>query len=89
MTQETWSQDIVPTLWSSSVFDTIKTHHALPAKNAVIHLTHSFKPNLMNEFIIGFVHDVQSEIDSVGPGSPIRLNRQAFFVERRFDFCGE
>lgn len=69
MTQETWSQDIVPTLWSSSVFDTIKTHHALPAKNAVLHLTHSFKPNLMNEFIVGFVHDVQSESDSVGPGS--------------------
>jgi hypothetical protein len=69
MTQETWSQEIVPTLWSSSVFDTIQTHHALPAKNAVIHLTHNFKPNLMNEFVMGFVHDVQSEIDSVGPGS--------------------
>ena len=70
LTQETWAQDIVPTLWSSSVFDTIKTHHQLPAKNLVIHLTHSFKPNMMNEFIMGFVHDVQSEIDSVGPGSP-------------------
>ena len=63
LTQETWAQEIVPALWSSSVFDTVKTHHALPAKNAVIHLTHNFKPNLMNEFVMGFVHDVQSEFD--------------------------
>jgi hypothetical protein len=69
LTQEAWNQNIVPALWSGSSFDSIKTVYALPAKNAVLHLTRSFKPNLMNEFVLSFVNDIQSVDNVAGPGS--------------------
>ncbi len=71
-TQDAYEQTYVPTLWSNSNYDTVKTNWTSPAKSAVIHLTHTFKPNLMNEFIFGFSADVNTIDNVTGPSSPAR-----------------
>ena len=53
-TNDAWQQTVVPSLWTGSSYDTVKTFFGGPAKSAVMHLTHSFKPNLMSEFIMGY-----------------------------------
>ena len=69
-TQDTWTQNLIPNLWSGSSYDTIASPWGVPAKNAVFHLTHSFKPNLMNEFILAYGNDVHFIHAVAGPGSP-------------------
>ena len=69
-TQDTWTQDLVPTLWSGAVFDTAATDWAVPAKSIVMHLTRSFKPNLMNEFVLTYGNDPHDINAVVGPSSP-------------------
>ncbi len=69
-TQDTWTQNLLPALWTGSSYDTIASPWGVPAKNAVLHLTHTFKPNLMNEFILAYGNDVHFIRTKAGPGSP-------------------
>jgi hypothetical protein len=68
-TQDTWTQTLIPNLWSSSTYDTIASPWGIPAKNVVLHLTRTFKPNLMNEFILAYGNDVHFIRTIPGPGS--------------------
>jgi len=69
-TQDAYEQTYVPTLWSNSNYDSVVTQWTSPAKSAVIHLTRSFRPDLMNEFILGFSADVNTVHNTAGPSSP-------------------
>jgi len=69
-TQDSWGQNLIPNLWSGSSYDTIASPWEVPAKNAVFHLTHTFKPNLMNEFILAYGNDPHVIHVAAGPGSP-------------------
>jgi hypothetical protein len=71
-TQDAWGQDLIPSLWSDSVYDTITTPWQVPAKNAVLHITHTFKPDLMNEFILAYGNDPHTIHAAAGPGSPAK-----------------
>jgi len=72
-----WSQDAynsqgwnAPALWTGSSSDTIKTPFFGPGKSGVIHFTHTFKPSLMNEFVVSYSVDHLSVYDQVGLSSP-------------------
>ncbi len=69
-TQDTWTQNLVPSLWSGSSYDSVTSPWGVPAKNAVLHLTHTFKPNLLNEVILAYGNDVHFIRVAAGPGSP-------------------
>lgn len=56
-TQDAWNTVAVPSLWSWASYDTVKTPFGGPGKSAVINITHSFKPNLMNEFVAAYTTD--------------------------------
>jgi hypothetical protein len=56
-TQDAWNTVSVPALWEWASYDTIKTPFGGPGKSGVIHINHSFKPNLMNEFIAAYTTD--------------------------------
>ena len=60
----------IPPLWSNSNYDTAKTDLDIPSRADVLHLTYSFKANLMNEFIMGYSNDNLHLTDVVGPSSP-------------------
>ncbi len=68
-TQDTWTQNLIPALWTGGSYDTIASPWGIPAKNAVFHLTHTFKPSLMNEFIMAFGNDVHFIRTVPGPGN--------------------
>jgi hypothetical protein len=68
-TQDAWAQTLVPALWTASSYDTVATPWQVPAKNAVLHLTHTFRPTLMNEFILAYGDDVHHIIATPGPGN--------------------
>ncbi|HXX24680.1 MAG TPA: TonB-dependent receptor [Terriglobia bacterium] len=67
-TNDGWDQLTAPALWSCC-FDTGVTNFDVPARAAVLHLTYSFKPNLMNEFIMGFADDPHTITNKVGPSN--------------------
>jgi len=69
-TLDSWSETLTPGLWTGSSYDTIATPFRVPAKNAVLHLTHTFKPNLMNEVILAYNNDAHWISAMAGPGSP-------------------
>jgi hypothetical protein len=69
-TQDAWNTLAVPALWTGSTSDTIKTPFLGPGKSAVFHLTHTFTPNLMNEFVASYSVDHISLYDQVGSSSP-------------------
>jgi hypothetical protein len=71
-TQDTWNSVVVPSLWTGSSYDTVATNFLAPTKSAVAHITHTFKPNLMNEFVMGFTNDHWHLIPQVGPSNPAR-----------------
>ncbi len=83
-TQDAWDTLAVPALWTGSSFDTIKTPFEGPGKSAVFHLTHTFTPTLMNEFIMSYTVDHivlhNQAADSVA-GS---INRPSNFVLNHF-----
>ena len=56
-TQDAYQQEFVPTLWTAAQYGTVKTPLDIPAKNSVLHLTNSFRPDLLNEFVFGFSND--------------------------------
>jgi len=71
-TQEAYDQDYTPTLWSNANTDSVVSKWSAPVKTAVFHLTSNFKPNLMNEFVLGFSADVNLINNVTGPGSPAK-----------------
>ncbi|HEV2425947.1 MAG TPA: carboxypeptidase-like regulatory domain-containing protein [Terriglobia bacterium] len=56
-TQDTWNTLAVPSLWAWASYDTIKTPFSGPGESAVLHITHTFKPNLENEFVAAYTTD--------------------------------
>jgi len=69
-TQDSWNTLSVPALWTGSSSDTIKTPFLGPAKSTVIHITHTFRPNLMNEFVASYSVDHISLFNQTGSSSP-------------------
>jgi Carboxypeptidase regulatory-like domain len=53
-----------------SSYDTVDSKTRGPGKSAVLNLIHSFKPNLMDEFVMAYTQDVLSIFPEPGPGSP-------------------
>jgi len=68
--QDSFDQTYVPTLWSNASFDTVNTQWTSPSKSAVVHLTSTLKPNLMNEFVVSFSTDVNTVHQVAGVSSP-------------------
>jgi hypothetical protein len=68
-TRDAWGASY-PGLWSWSSYDSLVSKVDGPGKSAVLNITHSFKPNLMNEFVMGYTQDVLAVVDEAGPGSP-------------------
>jgi hypothetical protein len=68
-TQDAYQQVFAPTLWTSAEFGTVKTPLNIPAKNSVIHLTNSFRPDLLNEFVFGFSTDYWTAQSALGTDS--------------------
>jgi Carboxypeptidase regulatory-like domain len=56
-TQDTWNTVSVPSLWQWASYDTIKTQFGGPGESAVLHITHTFKPTLENEFVAAYTTD--------------------------------
>jgi hypothetical protein len=55
--QDSWNNVSVGDIYTSGQTDTTQTAAREAAKNAVLHAVHNFKPNLMNEFIMGYSRD--------------------------------
>jgi hypothetical protein len=69
-TQDAWDTVAVPSLWGwNTLYDTIKTPFGGPGKSAVLNIAHSFKPNLMNEFVMGYTVDHILLYNQVGASS--------------------
>ena len=68
-TKDSWNTVMAPSTWSSAVYDTIVTNWNNPAVAEVLHLTHTFKPNLMNEFIIGYSDAPHFMLAGLGPSN--------------------
>jgi hypothetical protein len=68
-TQDAWGELLIPG-WGYNSYDTVTQKMDGPGKSALLNLTHSFKPNLMNEFVMGFTQDVLSLLPEPGPSSP-------------------
>jgi Carboxypeptidase regulatory-like domain len=59
-THDAWNTTVNPTLWqwgTGSMYDTVQTGFVAPGKSAVLNLTNTFSPTLMNEFIAGYTED--------------------------------
>jgi len=53
-TNDAWNTIDAPAAWGATEYDTVENPFNAPAKNAVLHLTHTFSPRLMDEFIAGY-----------------------------------
>jgi hypothetical protein len=69
-TQDAYNQEVIPTLWTSAQFSTVKSLMNIPEKSVVLNLTASLRPNLMNEFIFGYSSDTWDINSAVGIDSP-------------------
>jgi hypothetical protein len=78
-TQDTWNTLAVPSLWATGNFDTIKTQFGGPGESAVFHVTHTFKPTLMNEFVAAYTTD-RINLVPVAGGSSAGITRPSNFV---------
>ncbi|HEY6271012.1 MAG TPA: carboxypeptidase-like regulatory domain-containing protein [Terriglobales bacterium] len=56
-TQDTWNTTVVPSLWQGATYDTAQTQFGGPGESAVLHVTHTFKPTLENEFVAAYTTD--------------------------------
>ena len=70
VSNDTWAKTVAPPLWTGSNYDTGVTDFVVPARQAVLHFTYTFRPNLMNEFIMAFADDPHTITDKTGPSSP-------------------
>jgi hypothetical protein len=69
-TQDAYSQNFIPTLWSAANYGTVVSQWGSPAKSAVFHLTQTLRPNLLNEFIFSMSADVNTVNNVTGFDSP-------------------
>jgi hypothetical protein len=69
-TQDTWNTVAIPSLWTSSVYDTVQTPFLGPAKSTVLNFAYNFKPNLVNEFVVAYTADHISLGNQTGASSP-------------------
>ncbi|HTV55322.1 MAG TPA: carboxypeptidase-like regulatory domain-containing protein [Terriglobia bacterium] len=69
-TDDAYNQTYIPSLWTSAQFGTVKSLMNIPSKNAVLNITKTFNPTLMNEFIASYSSDVWHVHSVVGFGSP-------------------
>ncbi len=79
-TQDAWNTVAIPSLWTWSSYDTIKTPFDGPGKSMVAHITHSFRPSLMNEFIAAFTVDHIALHNLAADSVAMSLNRPTDFV---------
>jgi hypothetical protein len=79
-TQDAWNTVAVPSLWTGSTYDTITTPFDGPGKSMVLHITHSFSPTLMNEFIASY------SLDRIVLGVQAGKSSPAGSVDRPSDF---
>lgn len=80
-TQDTWNTVSVPSLWQWASFDTVKTQFGGPGESAVFHITHTFKPTLMNEFVAAYTTDKILLYPQAGTSSVAgSINRPANFA---------
>ncbi len=82
-TNDAWNTLSVPSLWSWSNYDTIKTPFNGPGKSAVLNITRNFTPTLMNEFIMGYTEDWIDLYNQAGPDSA-GINRPSNFQLAHF-----
>ena len=70
-TQDAWGKLLVPG-WAYyfNSYNTATQKMDGPGKSTVLNLTHSFKPNLMNEFVMGFTMDEIAILPRAGSVSP-------------------
>jgi hypothetical protein len=78
-TQDTWNTLAVPSLWTGSTFDTLKTQFGGPGESAVFHVTHAFKPTLMNEFVAAYTTD-HIFLTPVAGSDSVGIDRPSNFV---------
>lgn len=69
-TQDSYDQDFIPTLWSDASYGTVKSRWTSPAKSAVLHITQTIKPELLNEVILSYSADVNTVNNFTGFDSP-------------------
>ena len=80
-TQDAYTQDFIPTLWSSANYGTVKSTWTSPAKSLVVHLTQTITPSLVNEFIFSMSADVNTVHNSTGFDSPAKsIDKPAGFA---------
>lgn len=65
-----WDQHVTPALWTGASYDTTVTDFQVPARQAVLHVTATFRPTLMNEFIMAYADDPHTITPLTGPSSP-------------------
>ena len=70
-TNDGWRTLSVPSLWSGSDYDTTATDYNDPAHSAVLNISYSIRPNLMNEFVMAYADDPHFMYPVAGPGSPV------------------
>ena len=80
-TQDAWNTVSVPALWNWASYDTIKTPFQGPGKSAVLHITHSFTPSLMNEFIAAYTTDHIALQNLAADSVAGSINRPSGFVQ--------
>lgn len=68
--QDAWETTVTPSLWTGSTYGTSATQFAAPNKSAVMHLVHTFRSNLVSEFIASFTHDDWTLVEIPGAASP-------------------
>ncbi|MGO9269440.1 MAG: carboxypeptidase regulatory-like domain-containing protein [Terriglobia bacterium] len=83
-TQDAWNTLSVPALWAWASYDTIKTPFGGPGKSAVIDITHSFAPNLMNEFTASYTTDHIILTNAFADSVAGNANRPSSFVMNHF-----
>jgi carboxypeptidase family protein len=75
-THDIWTLERIPPEWTTSDYDTVTSIRTSLRPNAVLHLTHTFKPNLMAEFVMGYtdnsIHFVFPPVGSSSIAGSIR-----------------
>jgi hypothetical protein len=70
-TQDAWGT-FIPGGWGYNSYNSVVDKLDGPGKSAVLNITHSFKPNLMDEFVMGYTQDVLSLFPEPGTDSLAR-----------------
>jgi hypothetical protein len=68
-TQDALSQSQTPG-WNFNTVDSVETQFTTPGKSAVLNFAHTFRPDLMNEFVVAYTVNHVTWLSAPGPGSP-------------------